>query len=127
MKNHTQIESELMIALQPFGKVELEPSITFDFGNRKYRPDIVFENSETNKKLIIEIKSNQMGFTLNSASYVVELKNYLDNNSDYKFVLILTAELTPNLSKYIQGRINYYSLKEKKIDEIVKNIVTLTK
>ncbi|GAB4199686.1 MAG: hypothetical protein Fur0023_02220 [Bacteroidia bacterium] len=126
MKSHTQIEIDLTNALNKFGKVEIEPTITFDFGNRKYRPDIIFENLETNKKLIIEIKSNQMGFTLNSASYVVDLKNYLDSNSDYKFVLILLSELTPNLSKYIKGRINYYSLKENNLDEIAMKLKKLT-
>lgn len=126
MKSHTQIETDLKNALNKFGKVEIEPTLTFDFGNRKYRPDIIFENLETNKKLIIEIKSNQMGFTLNSASYVVELKNYLDSNSDYKFVLILSSELTPNLSKYIKGRINYFSLKENNLNEIVTKLKELT-
>jgi hypothetical protein len=126
MKNHTQIETDLTNALNKFGKVEIEPTITFDFGSRKYRPDIIFENIETKKKLIIEIKSSQMGFTLNSASYVVELKNYLDSNSDYKLVLILSSELTPNLSKYIKGRINYYSLKENNLDEIAAKLKVLT-
>jgi len=126
MKSHTQIKTDLKIALNKFGKVEIEPTLTFGFGNSKYRPDIIFENIETNKKLIIEIKSNQMGFTLNSASYVVELKNYLDSNSDYKFVLILSSELTPNLSKYLKGRINYFSLKENNLNEIVIKLKELT-
>ena len=126
MKSHTQIETDLTNALNKFGKVEREPTLTFDFATRKYRPDIIFENIETKKKLIIEIKSNQMGFTLNSASYVVDLKNYLDSNSDYKFVLILSSELTPNLSKYIKGRINYYSLRENNLDEIAMKLKKLT-
>lgn len=126
MKSHTQLEIDLKNALNQFGKVTLEPSLTFDFGNRKYRPDIIFENLATNKKLIIEIKSNQMGFTLNSASYIVDLKNYLDNNSDYKFALILSSELTPNLSKYIKGRISYFSLKDINLNELVKKLKELT-
>jgi hypothetical protein len=127
MKDHLKIEIDLRNALKSYGKVELEPTITFDFGSRKYRPDIIFENPKTKKKLIIEIKSSQMGFTLNSASFVIKLKNYLDNNTDCQFALILTDDPSPNLSKYIKGRVNYYSLQENKLDEIVDNIIKLTR
>jgi len=127
MNLHSKIEEKIKTALETIGKVEVEPVISIDFGSRRYRPDLIFENTNSGKKAIIEVKSNQMGFSLSAVSYVVELKNFLDHNSDYKFVLILTDELTPNVSKYITGRVNYYSLKEKNIDEIKEGILGLTK
>jgi hypothetical protein len=127
MKQHSKIEEEIKKALESIGNVEIEPVISIDFGSRRYRPDLVFENRDSNKKIIIEIKANQMGFSLSATSYVVELKNFLDNNTDYKFALILTNELTPNISRYIKGRVNYFSLQEHSIDDIKNGIIELTK
>jgi hypothetical protein len=127
MMTHSQLEIELSNALRAYGKVEIEPSLTFYYNNRKYRPDLVFENDATKIKLVIEIKSSQMGFTLHSASYVIGLQKFLENNTDYKMAIIVTTKLTPNLSNYITGKIKLYSLEENTLSEIVPSLIEITK
>jgi hypothetical protein len=126
MVEHSLIEKNIKDLLEPHGMVEVEPIISIDLGSRKYRPDLIFENSLTKKKVIIEVKTNQYSFSLGAVSFLIELKNFLDNNSDYKLVLILTNELTPNISKYIPGRVNYFSLKENDLNAIRDGILKLT-
>jgi len=128
MNSHSEVISQLKNSLINKGTVLEDPIIEVAFNLKNYKPDLLFENLNSHTKVIIEVKKNMNNANISygTISFLVDFKNFLDNNTDYKFVVIFTNELSPNMSKLIYGRVTYYSLKENSIEEIADIIHKMT-
>ncbi len=121
MNKHSEIQNQLEQLLSKKGIVFKEHLL--EIGNKKYRSDLLFENIESHLKVIIEIKSNfsALDVSIGTLSYLVDLKELIDH-MNYRMVVVFSDDLTESFSQLLRGRIAFYSLQDKTINEIAELI-----